>query len=228
MKKLLLPLILTVVLYGCTPKGSADIDITSAEYETDNSAAYAETVQFNGFENSEFEKTINDSIAKDINGALISFDTMVSESADNIRMGNRCILEIHQYEKNNKNDFISIIEEHYVYTGGAHGTTSWYPRNIDTLANKTVLLSDLFEDDSYKGELNRQIDIILEDNKDTYSDLWSHPKITSEENFYINDGNLVIFYPPYELSYYARGFVEFPIKLEDIEGYLKEEYKRLI
>lgn len=228
MKRIFLLFILTIVLCACSPKQAADIKISSREYETDKSAAYAETVQFSGFRNAEFEKMINESIIKDINGALVSFDTMVSESDGNIRMGNRCMLELKQLVKNNDRDFISVIEEHYVYTGGAHGSTAWYPRNIDTSACKTVLLSDLFKDDSYKGELNRQIDIILESNKETYSDLWVHPKITSEENFYISDGKLVIFYPPYDLSYYARGFVEFPIKLDDIEGYLKDEYKRLI
>lgn len=228
MNKIFLLFILSIMLCACSLKQAANIKISSKEYETDKSSAYAETVQFSGFRDSEFEKIINESITKDINGALVSFDTMVSESADTIRMGNRCMLELKQLVKNNDRDFISVIEEHYVYTGGAHGSTAWYPRNIDINANKTVLLSDLFKDDSYRGELNRQIDIILDNNKDAYSTLWSHPKVTSEENFYISDGKLVIFYPPYELSYYALGFVEFPIKLADIEGYLKEEYKRLI
>lgn len=228
MKRLFLLIVCTMLLSACSLKQIPEIDIDSKEYETDISSVYAETVQFAGFENDEFERQINESITRDISGALVSFDTMVSESTDNIRMGNRCVLEIKQFVKNNNNDFISVIEEHYVYTGGAHGSTAWYPRNIDLSAGKTILLSDLFSDDSYKNELNRQIDTILENNKEEYTDLWSHPKIDSEENFYISDGKLVIFYPPYELSYYARGFVEFPIKLSDIEGYLKDEYKRLI
>lgn len=228
MKKLFLLVVCAMLLCACSINQIPKIEIESKEYETEISSVYAETVQFAGFQNDEFERQLNENITRDINGALVSFDTMVSESTDNIRMGNRCVLEIKQFIKNNKNDFISVIEEHYVYTGGAHGSTAWYPRNIDLSAGKVISLSDLFNDDSYKNELDRQIDIILENNKEEYTDLWSHPKINSEENFYISDGKLVIFYPPYELSYYARGFVEFPIKLSDIEGYLKEEYKKLI
>lgn len=228
MKKALIPFICALLLTACALNRTADIKITSSEYETDISAAYAETVRFSGLKNREFEKSMNSSIEKDINGALVSFDTLAASSSDKLRMGNRCVLNIKQYIKNNSNDFISIIEEHYVYTGGAHGSAAWYPRNIDTSAEKVILLPELFCTDDYKNELNRLIDIMLEKNKEKYSDLWEHPKVTSDENFYISDGNLVIFFPPYELSYYAKGFVEFPIRLDDIQGMLKEEYKRLI
>ncbi len=208
--------------------GSAKIKTSCKEYETDISSARIELIHFSGLKDSAFEDLINKTIIQDTDGAAVSFDTMASDSTDKIRMGNKCVLEINQLVKNNSDDFISVIEEHYVYTGGAHGSTLWYPRNIDTLGGKTIKLSDLFKDDSYKTELNRLIDVILEDKKDEYSDLWEHPSIRSEDNFYIADNKLVIFYQPYELSYYARGFVEFPIKLADIEGYLKDEYKRLI
>lgn len=208
--------------------GSAKIKTSCKEYETDISSAHIELIHFSGLKDSAFEDLINKTIAQDVDGAAVSFDTMASDSTDKIRMGNKCVLEINQLVKNNSDDFISIIEEHYVYTGGAHGSTLWYPRNIDTLGGRIIKLSDLFKDDSYKTELNRLIDVILENKKDEYSDLWEHPSIHSEDNFYIEDNKLVIFYQPYELSYYARGFVEFPIKLADIEGYLKDEYKRLI
>lgn len=213
---------------ACTAGRAAVIKISSSEYETENSAAYAETAEFSGMKNRDFQKELNENIKKDINGALISFDTMVSQSSDNIRMGNRCILEIRQLEKSNMNDFISIIEEHYVYTGGAHGSTVWYPRNIDAAAGRIIQLGDLFNTEDFAAELNHRIDEMLEADKEKYKDLWAHPKIASMSNFYIADGKLVIFFAPYELSYYARGFVEFPIKLSDIDGMLKEEYKRLI
>ena len=57
------------------------------------------------------------------------------------------------------------------------------------------------------------------------------PPIPVEEHqtdFYIQDDDLVIFFQPYDLSYYARGFVEFRLDLEDLSGYMKEGYRRLI
>ena len=49
-----------------------------------------------------------------------------------------------------------------------------------------------------------------------------------QTDFYIQDDDLVIFFQPYDLSYYARGFVEFRLDLEDLSGYMKEEYRRMI
>ncbi|MBQ3471379.1 MAG: DUF3298 domain-containing protein [Clostridia bacterium] len=65
---------------------------------------------------------------------------------------------------------------------------------------------------------------------DEYAELWEKPVIkdTSQTNFYIEDGKLVLYYQPYDLSYYARGFVEFRLPLKELSGYLKEEYRRLI
>ena len=59
-----------------------------------------------------------------------------------------------------------------------------------------------------------------------YADIWEQPVIGEEQNecFYLTDDGLVIYYPPYELSYYARGFVEFVIPYSELYGYLKPEY----
>lgn len=55
------------------------------------------------------------------------------------------------------------------------------------------------------------------------------PVITEEDqnNYYITDEDLVIFFPPYTLSYYAKGFIEFDIKLTEIEGMINEKYKNI-
>ena len=70
----------------------------------------------------------------------------------------------------------------------------------------------------------------IEKHSEEYKDLWAKPEIKQEHqtDFYIQDDDLVIFFQPYDLSYYARGFVEFRLDLEDLSGYMKEEYRRLI
>lgn len=226
MKKYFVIILCLLMITGCGARERAKLKTSVSEYESEIASVRVEGIEFFGFSDNDFQKSINDNIAEDLNGAMISFDTMVSESTENIRLGNRCVLEIKQFLKNNDKNFISVIEEHYVYTGGAHGSVIWYPRNIDTLGNKIVTADDLFCE-GYEKELNRHIDNIMEENKEEYSDLWEHPKAMKDMNFYISDGKLVVFFQPYELSYYARGFVEFPIKLCEIRGILKEEYKRL-
>ena len=104
------------------------------------------------------------------------------------------------------------------------------PVNIDVSGEKEVKLADLFADDGYVSTLNRMINEEMEKHSEEYKDLWAKPEIKQEHqtDFYIQDDDLVIFFQPYDLSYYARGFVEFRLDLEDLSGYMKEEYRRLI
>lgn len=210
--------------------GKIKIDRTVKEYETDYSSVRAEVVSFSGMPDAEFEEKLNNDIAQDIESAIIAFDTNAAEHANDVRMGNKCVFDNSWSEKYNDKDFVSIVEERYIYMGGAHGETAWLPRNIDALTSKEIKLKDLFEDEGYVTTLNRMIAAEVQEDSEEYADLWEKPEIkeSNQTDFYIEDGDLVIFYQPYDLSYYARGFVEFELDLEDLSGYLKEEYRRLI
>lgn len=218
-----------MLLSSCAVSG---IKVNKGEnrYETEYSEVTAETVHLSGIPSADFENSMNTELRKEVDSRLVAFDSLASENSSNVRMGNRCILNITWEERYNKNNFISLLEEEYVYIGGAHGTTTRTPKNIDVSGEKLVTLADLFQDDRYITTLNRLINERLSEHSDEYNELWEKPEIKPEHqtNFYINDGNLVIFFQPYELSYYARGFVEFPLPLSELSGYLKEEYNRLI
>lgn len=223
--------IIAMIMCLCScANGKIKINRTVREYETDYMAVKAEIVSFSGMKDAEFEQQLNDNIAKDIESAVIAFDTNAEKSGDNVRMGNKCVFETLWSEKYNDKDFVSIVEERYVYMGGAHGETAWLPRNIDAATSKEIQLKDLFEDEGYINTLNRMIAAEVQEDSEEYADLWEKPEIkeSNQTDFYIEDGDLVIFFQPYDLSYYARGFVEFELDLEDLSGYLKEEYRRLI
>ena len=225
-KALLSALLAAVLLCGCTAKGSADIRLTDSGYTTDSAEIHAQGFEVSGIKNHDFAAQINSSVQSDIDGALVSFDTMVSESLGELRMGNRCILDITQELKYNENDFLSVVEEHYVYTGGAHGSNMKYPRNYDLAGSRQIYLSDLFSE-GYKESLNRIITEQVQADTEKYSELGERPEIQPEHemNFYIIPGKLVIFFQPYELSYYAKGYVEFEIPFSKISGNLKDEWR---
>ena len=128
--------------------------------------------------------------------------------------------------KYSKNDFMSIITEKTVYTGGAHGNMWRYTSNIDVKQSKKVQLDDLFIDNKYREFINCRMDEMIKNEPDKYSELWQKPVIgdRQSEDFYIHDGKLVIFYQPYDLSYYAKGFIEFPLSIQSLSGYIKPEY----
>ncbi len=227
-KRLIILGVMAAILCGCSlDRVRAEKSIK--EYETDYSSVHAEVMRFSGMKNAEFEKSINSEIEQSVESALVAFDSEALGSGDKVRMGNKCVFETTWEEKYNKNDFISAVEERYVYTGGAHGSTVRLARNIDLAGEKEIKLADLFSDDGYVSTLNRFINDEISEHSDKYKDLWAKPEIkdTHQTDFYISGDELVIFFQPYDLSYYARGFVEFSIELEELSGYMKEEYRRL-
>ena len=216
------------VLCSCAPAGGAQLRMTESGYTTETTEIKTQGFEISGIDNESFCGEVNTSVARDIDGAVVSFETMAQEAGDNIRMGNRCILNITQEVRCNENDILSVIEEHYVYTGGAHGSYMRYPRNYDLLQRKQIHLSDMFNE-GYVETLNRMIREREEADTERYSELWDKPEIRPEHetNFYINRDALVIFFQPYELSYYAKGYIEFELPFSELSGAMKEEYRRL-
>ena len=211
------------VLCGCASHKAATITIESVEYETDTAEVYAERPEFSFMKNRALAGELNASYEKETD------DESIAQDGGEIRAGNKYVFELRQDVKYNENDFISIVSDIYQYTGGAHGSSTWNARNIDTVTGDDVLLDGLFEGDDYKSVLDRLIWEEVEENPDEYGDLWEKPQIkdSNQRDFYLTDDGLVLFYQPYDLSYYARGFVEFEIDYSDILGYLKPEYRRL-
>lgn len=223
-------LVITLLLTACAAGGRTEITSATNEYETDYSTVETEIIALQGLKDKDFESKINADIEESIESAVVAFDTNAQNDTAALKGGNKCVFETVWHSKYNEKDFVSQVEERYTYMGGAHGETAWLSRNIDIAASKEVRLADLFQDNSYITALNRLIDEEIADSGGKYADLWEKPEIkeSNQTDFYIHDDDLVIYYQPYDLSYYARGFVEFEIDLEDLSGYLKEEYRRLI
>ena len=199
--------------------------ITNNDYETDSQIVSLEIPNFEKLGTKEFCGEINSNY-KDFSDDLLNSFISDSENLTDKRTG-KSKLEMKQEEKYNKNGLYSLISEIYEYTQGVYGVSERRVLNVDVNNSKAILLKDLFSDDAYIDMLNSRLEKLSEDSM--YSDLWEKPQISDEQNeyFYFDDKGLVIFYPPYELSYYARGFVEFTIPYSDLYGYLKPEYSVL-
>lgn len=227
MRKCFLTLLMITMLFGCTQNGAAKIEIEKREYETDTAVVNIQLPVFSGLHDSQFQEQLNAELDNEINACLERF---TSESEQGTITGTeKNVFQVTQDIAYNKNNFVSIVSECYIFTGGAHGATDRMPRNIDIQQGKILKLADLFLDEGYKQKLVGEINRIMEESPEAYSDLWEKPVLgaAQEDYFYIQDGDLVIFYPPYELSYYARGFVEFRIPVKGLSGYIKPEYMSL-
>ena len=113
-----------------------------------------------------------------------------------------------------KGNYLSIVIIYDQYTGGAHGL-HWYNNyNIDIERNKIVELTDLLEKENYRKIILENINEQLE-TKEGY--FVSQVNNFNQDNFYITEEGIIIYYPLYEIAPYAEGISEFLIPWEEFD-----------
>ena len=118
--------------------------------------------------------------------------------------------------KTNQRALLSLNLITYSFTGGAHGTNVIKSLTFDTKTGKQYELKDLFKPDSdYVKILS---DIIRQRIKDWDIELLDPPfkEIRSDQDFYIADTTLVIYFQQYEITARVWGFPYFPIPILDL------------
>lgn len=209
---------------GCEKSTSVGVKFENTEYIADRMSVKAQVPHFTKIADKNFQDSLNSDYQTEIQSWIDEFMISVSPEVNSE-------FKIEQKVAYNKNNFVSMVSEIYTYSGGAHGAVTQVSSNIDINRSCTVKMSDIFGADSgYKDAVNTIMLKMTEENQTQYANLWEKPMLTQrqEDDFYIKDGNLVIYYQPYELSYYARGVVEFAIPLESLSQYMNNEYKRLM
>jgi hypothetical protein len=113
--------------------------------------------------------------------------------------------------KYNQDGMLSLVILFYEYTGGAHGHTRQQALNYDFTTKRQLSLNDA---------VGRQgaVEIILDEiNRQIAADPeWYFPDVLplshlNEEDFYLTEAGLVVFYQLYEIAPYAAGIREFVI-----------------
>ncbi|MGG4343383.1 DUF3298 domain-containing protein [Paenibacillus lautus] len=125
--------------------------------------------------------------------------------------------------KTNERGILSLVLTNYTYSEHmAHGYTVTKGLTFTTATGKSYALSDLFRPGSgyqavLAAEVNRQIRErsipVLENSPVT---------VSPNQDFYLTDKSLVIFYPLYAITPYYVGFPMFPISVYDLLGLAPE------
>lgn len=125
--------------------------------------------------------------------------------------------------KNNQRGILSLNLIVYSFTGGAHGMTIIKSLTFDAKTGKQYELKDLFKPGSdYVKKLS---DIIREDIKKWDVQLLYPPftEIRPDQDFYIADTSLVIYFQLYEITPYVWGFPYFPIPILDLADIIQPQ-----
>ncbi len=121
--------------------------------------------------------------------------------------------------------FLSIIQQYYWFSGGAHGNYGYIGFNIDLNNGNIFNLGDIIKSEGFEKLTEITEDKIKEMyNADNLKDAGmfdDHLTITEEQNFFITDSTLVLQFNPYDIAPYVYGDIEVEIPFNQINDILK-------
>ncbi|MCC0654589.1 MULTISPECIES: DUF3298 and DUF4163 domain-containing protein [unclassified Clostridioides] len=175
------------------------------------------------------ERSTNDRIKNDIFEFYNkSYKEAKQYLKDNPDEENKFVANVDFELKKNTDSALSIKVRYYTYSGGAHGYYQDIAYNVDMRTGKFLELMDLFKDNTkYKEvideEIKQQITDLEKKDKENVG-IYNFKGIKENQNFYLQDDNLVIYFDLYDITPYAAGIPEFSINKKLISYMLKSEY----
>jgi len=166
-----------------------------------------------GISDKEVQKKINDTILKTV------YDLMREQGY--FENENTTITASYEI-KTNERGILSLSFINYAFSGGAHGLTIIRSLTFNIESGRLYELKDLFKPGaSYVERLSEivQKQIVARD----IPILDEFTGIKPDQDFYIADKALVLYFQLYELTPYAYGFPYFPISVYDIQDIIDEE-----
>ena len=217
-KKLTIPA-LVFLLASCG--SGVQVDSIDKSYTTETIMVDAKIPKLSGLSSESLEETVNADYEKTIASLLSDFKKQAAKTGD------KSTFSVTTTEHHNSGGFFSAVTQIDSFASESHKNSFRITKNIDTKKCAELSLSDLFDGDDYIDMLNARLEDAVSENSERYQGLWEKPRLCENQDFYISQGFLVVYYLPYKLSYYERGFVEIPLSISDMSGYLKEEYRYL-
>ena len=199
---------------------------SSVQLDEDHAVSYALTIpQFDGTEDEVFAIYLNNAYQQYLMSAKQFIEALgIQEDGYFYSASDESDYSI-PYDQG---DILSLYIEGYEYTGGVHGMPYRVAANIDFVKSKVLLLADLFEVGSdYETRLVTAINEQIDERQDIYESVDKVDHLFYNDTFYFEPGTLVVYFYPYDLSSYARGFVSFRIPLGDLADVLLPEYAGL-
>ncbi|EWG09565.1 DUF3298 and DUF4163 domain-containing protein [Cytobacillus firmus] len=167
-----------------------------------------------GMQNKQLQESINNTIIR-------QNQQLINEQTGNM---DTTVVDLYGYYeiKNNQRDVLSLSLSNYVYHyHAAHGMTVIKSLTFDLQKGKQAALKDLFKPGS--DYVKRLSDLIAVQIKERDIPLLiDFTAIKPDQDFYIADKALVVYFQLYEITPYAYGFPMFPISVYDLQDIIDE------
>ncbi|TMM59229.1 DUF3298 and DUF4163 domain-containing protein [Maribacter algarum] len=246
MKSILYYLLVFLLLYGC--QSESKLTFEPHTFKSDSCAECPEVSIAipKALGPAKISKTINVALEEEII-SLLSFDDEleVTSLEDALKSFKSGYLELQQlyddeptgweakiegsisYEDAN---FITIILDSYLFTGGAHGYTSKQFLNFDKKKGIELDNDELFKNTDdfrmFAEEMFREKEKIPKDKSINHTGfMFEQDSFYLPENIGFTQKGMTLLYNPYEVASYADGAIELVLPHEDIKKYLAKKPK---
>ncbi|WP_028610698.1 DUF3298 and DUF4163 domain-containing protein [Paenibacillus harenae] len=167
----------------------------------------------NGGPNAAADKRINQKIRENVQHLVHSQGSLEDPRAEMLG---------HFEQKTNEKDYLSLSLFNYAYTGGAHGITLQHSLTFKQSTGQDYSLAQLFKPGSdyvlrISAIVSAQIKARSIDTLEPFT------AIRSDQDYYVADRSLVIYFQLYELAPYVFGFAYFPIPVYELQDIVNEE-----
>jgi hypothetical protein len=204
-------------------QGPVTVESREVSSQTDALVVNMKIPVVDGVKDEEIQARINAELE---NAALKDKEeiTRLSQVAEKLA-GNPYELQWHYTVTYNKNGILSLVTTAYQYTGGAHGMTVQKSYNYDLNAREKMNLAGLFQPGvDYKNIINKEIEKQIASHPENYFEGESgFQSIADNQEYYLKDGNLVIYFGLYEIAPYVSGIPEFTIPFARFDGGVRAE-----
>lgn len=126
---------------------------------------------------------------------------------------------------------VSLLDDTYQYTGGAHGTAYREGVNFDSQSGKQLAFKDIFSDyENFKEEASERIIYYLKENYgeelfddyiETVEGMWQDDM---EPEWYLDGSGIAIVLQEYSVGPYVIGTPEIHLSYSEFKHYIKEAY----
>ncbi len=167
------------------------------------------------------------------NEGLKNAENMALDTSEYAGSPNKCETYFDYRLKYNQNGLLSVVFINYQYTGGAHGLTAQSSHTFNLQTGEEYRLKDLmrsgadyvsFISDAAGREINERI------RKGILPDYWLEPfkSIRDDQDFYLSNNAVVVYFQQYEYFPYAAGIQEFPVYFSALKDMLKPGFSFLV
>ena len=114
---------------------------------------------------------------------------------------------------------VSLYIDDYIFSGGAHGNTKRTSQTWDFRRGCMIQLKNFFKNDkNYVSKIVTNINNFIEQDIASGNDIYfeNYCCLTIQsfnvDNYYLQDGNIIIYYQQYDIAPYSSGILTFKIK----------------